>query len=634
MSPQRSPQRPPNYRGAPPPRRKKKQGFDVRFLALVASLLAVSVGLVLLVVFLLSGPNGPKPDDGFLGIGSDTHQVGTPNPGQPDEPTPIPTLEPTPTPAIPNPYAVDGTRPSDFGLQTAMQLNGQSISSYQRTNPIDFGETNHYTDVDGIVTFRGNNFRDTAAYGTVGQSIEGKLNIVWKTDMPERIARVNSDRSWFGIGWTGQPLFIRWDKDVRAKMNMHESKRNEDDLVEVIFGTEGAAIYFLDLKDGKPTRDKIIERWTFKGAGAIDPRGYPLFYLGAGDQSKAGRGQNLIYSLTDTKLLYEYGQDDPFRDRSWVAYDPSTIVHAGTDSVTYASETNIIYQFTLNTRYDREAGTVSIAPSDIFKWKYTTDRSRAAYKDDKDPDNTKPYLGFESSPVFWREYMYVADNCGNLFCININTFETIWMSDVLDDTNCSPVFELDPANGRAYIYIGTSARFTRNPSTNVAQVPFWKIDAITGEKIWTAGPIPCSRPADSGGIQDTAALGKHQLSDLVFVTFANVIGDRGSSEGSWLIAYDKATGHEAWRQNFGGQCWSSPVDVYDDAGRGYIVYASASYTKDGEPVGGFVTLLDGRTGAKLDVVEIKGHVEASPAVYGNMIVVGTRGQVMYGISIS
>jgi len=110
--------------------------------------------------------------------------------------------------------------------------------------------------------------------------------------------------------------------------------------------------------------------------------------------------------------------------------------------------------------------------------------------------------------------MYVADNCGNLFCINVNTFEVVWMCDTLDDTNCSPVFELDKENGRAYIYIGTSSRFTRN-SNDIAHTPFWKIDAITGEKVWTADGYDCRHGGDSGGIQDTATLGKNQLKDLV-----------------------------------------------------------------------------------------------------------------------
>ncbi len=596
---------------------------------LIAAVLIAVLALIIASYFIFF--NQPAPGPGV----TQTPPVSS-TPGETLIPTPTP--EPTPTP-IPDPYAVDGTRPSDFGLQTEMELNGATIDSYSRAVPIYFGEGSDYTDAEGIITFRGNNFRDSASYGTVGPNINGKLQIEWEIPLTGSIKRVGSDRTWSGSGWTGQPLIVKWSKAALANMNILDSKKDEEGLTEVILGTEGAEVYFLDLKDGKPTRNKISTPWCLKGAGALDPREYPLYFVGAGDESAAGHGQNMIFSLTDTEKLYEYGADDPFTNRNWYAYDASTIVNAATDTVTYASETGIIYQFTLNTKYDEAAGTISIAPSDIFKWKYTTDRSRAAYTSKSDPDYTKPFLGIETSPVFWRQYMYVADNGGNLFCINVNTFEVVWMCDTQDDTNCTPVFELDKENGRAYIYIGTSSRFTRN-SKNIAHIPFWKIDAITGEKIWTGTDrngtegYYCKRPNDSGGIQDTAALGKNGLKDLVYVTYANVVDENNNDTGSWLVAYDKSTGTEVWKQNFGGQCWSSPVDVYDDSGKGYIVYCSAYYTKDKESLGGFVTLLDGLTGEKLDTVEVKNHVEASPAVYGNMIVIGTRGQVLYGIKIS
>lgn len=609
-------------------RRRVNKGRLAILIALMLLIVALIVGLVYLLGTLISGEKAPVK----LNPQNTAGITQAPGAQPPDEVLEVP--EPTPTlPLVPNPHAVEGTRPvEDYGLKTAMMLDGKRIDSYQRSNPIDFGETNEYTDVDGVVTFRGNNFRDSAAYGTVGKSISGKLEIVWQTPLPESIKRVSSNRSWFGSGWTGQPLVRRWTKEQLSQMNILDSKKDADNLVEVILGTEGAMVYFLDLKDGKPTRNKIKTPWCLKGAGALDPRGYPLFFVGSGDVSAAGPGENMIYSLKDASLLYQYGGDDDFRDRTWQAFDPSTIVHAPTDSVTYASEAGIIYQFTLNTKYDENNGDISVKPSDILKWKYTTERSRAAYTSQSDPANTEVYLGIESSPVFWREYMYVADNGGNLFCINVNTFEVVWMSDTLDDTNCSPVFEMDQENGRAYLYLGTSARATRNKQ-NIAHIPFWKIDAITGEKVWTADGYDCMRGSDSGGIQDTAALGKNELSDLVYVTYANALNSSGRNGGSLLVAYDKATGEELWKENFGGQCWSSPVDVYDESGKGYIVYGSAAYTSGEETVGGFVTLLDGRTGKRLSTVEVKGHVEASPVVYKDMIVVGTRGQELYGIKI-
>jgi len=629
-------------------RQRRRKRLRKQFIIFCSIVTVLVIGIVVLMISIFGNSNSNDPDSNGSGISRPGGSTEDPSSGDPSSEDPAEAHAEDPpdntapaTPEvwlpIPDPYAVEGTRPvEDFGLQTSMQLNGSAIESYSRSNPINFGDTNNYTDVEGIVTFRGNNFRDTAAYGSLGASINGDLEVVWRASIPEVFNQINADGQWFGLGWTGQPLIAKWSPEDRANMNIVDSKKDKDDLKEVIFGTLGAAIYFLDLDDGRPTRTKVQERWILKGSGALDPRGYPLFYVGAGDISAAGPGQNLIYSLIDTKELFNYGENDPFRNRGWQAFDGSTIVHAPTDSITYPSETNIIYQFTLNSQYDRQAGTISIAPSDMLKWRYSTTSLRESYGGSMGvPNNFHQQYGFESSAAFWREYMYIASNSGHVFCINVNTFEVVWMCDTYDDTDASPVFELDHTTGRAYIYIGNSAYFSRNRETDIAHVSFFKINALTGEKIWTSEGRDCLLVGTSGGIKATAALGKNDLSDLVFVPYANVVNSRGRSGGTFLVAYDKVTGKEIWSENFGGQCWSSPVDVYDDNGKGYIVFASASFTNsEGQRVGGYVHLLDGRTGERLASIDVKGHIEASPVVYDDMIVIGTRSQEVYGIRIS
>ena len=49
---------------------------------------------------------------------------------------------------------------------------------------------------------------------------------------------------------------------------------------------------------------------------------------------------------------------------------------------------------------------------------------------------------------------------------------------------------------------------------------------------------------------------------------------------------------------------------------------------------GNLFLIDGATGALLDRVNLGSNVEASPAVFENTIVVGTRGQKIFGIEIT
>ena len=71
--------------------------------------------------------------------------------------------------------------------------------------------------------------------------------------------------------------------------------------------------------------------------------------------------------------------------------------------------------------------------------------------------------------------------------------------------------------------------------------------------------------------------------------------------------------------------WSSPVCVYNEDGSGKVLYCNSS---------GDVRLLDGKTGKLEDTVSISdGVIEASPAVYDNYMVVGTRDCKIWGIQL-
>ena len=65
--------------------------------------------------------------------------------------------------------------------------------------------------------------------------------------------------------------------------------------------------------------------------------------------------------------------------------------------------------------------------------------------------------------------------------------------------------------------------------------------------------------------------------------------------------------------------------VYDRDDKGYIIYCTA---------GGYMYLLDGLSGELLDSVPLGGTIEASPVVYENTIVIGTRGMKFWGIELT
>ena len=74
-------------------------------------------------------------------------------------------------------------------------------------------------------------------------------------------------------------------------------------------------------------------------------------------------------------------------------------------------------------------------------------------------------------------------------------------------------------------------------------------------------------------------------------------------------------------------CYSSPVAVYNENGKGWIIQATSD---------GVLMLLDGLTGETINTLQLNGTIEASPAVYQNMLVIGTTGKgtsFLYGVKI-
>ena len=506
-----------------------------------------------------------------------------------------------------SPRCVESTKPSLYIESTAIEADGQtlaSISDYTPKENHSFDAGISYTDVDGIVTFRGNNFRDTAAYGNT-QIKDGKIKDLWTAKTG---SLTYGDATWSGSGWTGQPLMEKWPKEVKQSMNMYDWAKEKDDLVEVIYACMDGYVYFLDLETGEATRDPLYLGFTFKGAGALDPRGYPILYVGAGYDSNEGTARVFVVNLLDCSVMYTFGNNDPFSLRGNLSYfDSSALVDAKTDTLIYPGENGILYLIKLNTSYDPEAGTLSIAPDNIVKWHYYGTRTSVA----------SYWLGMEDSAAIYDGYIFMSDNGGNLMCLDLNTLQMVWAQDILDDSNSSPVLSVE--DGHLYLYISTSFRLGWR-SNSIAEVPIWKIDAETGEIIWKTSYDCASDDGVSGGVQSTIAVGKEQLSDSIYVTVART---DGQAQGV-LACIDKSTGEVRWEHE-SAYAWSSPVCVYNPDGSGKVLYCNST---------GHIYLLDGKTGEVLDTHQISdGVIEASPAVYKSYMVVGTRDCKIWGMEL-
>lgn len=507
------------------------------------------------------------------------------------------------------PQKLNSTDPKNWGIQWEIFDNGTKVADYNREAPISFGDPQDYFALPGISAFRGNNYRNSATYGTA-QVTEETLTLDWSIK-----TGTLAGGHWSGSGWTGQPLIVQWDDATKAIMNLYPEKKNKAELVEVIYATLDGHIYFLDIDDGSYTRDPIEVGMCFKGAGSLDPRGYPLMYVGSGDVTTNGkRPRMFIISLIDGKILFEHGYEESLSMRkdnnNWCAFDSSPLVHAATDTLIWPGESGILYTMDLNTSYDKSAGKISINPGNMVLTRYTTSRSNAS----------NYWYGYEASANIVENYLYISENGGMFYCIDLNTMELVWAQDTKDDSNSSPVFEYINEE-EAYVYTAPSLHWTKD-ANNQGSISIYKLDALTGQIIWEKPYDVHTVSGVSGGIQSSPLMGKPgtSLEGLIIYTISRT----PEPYTGVLVALDMETGSEVWTMDMNNYAWSSPVAVYEEDGTGYIVVCDSM---------GYCFLIDS-AGNQKNILNLGGLVEASPAVYEDRIIVGTRKEKICGIKIN
>ena len=553
---------------------------------------------------------------------NDFSQSATPGPAEetPAPATPWPTPEPMPEESTDpkvlkvsweDPAVFTGEYAFDELKKTFRKKDGTTVDYwvFEQGKPVDyipkdeiiFGDSSEYSDLKGVTTFRGNNYRDSASYGS-RTITEKKLEIVWSYDIG---AISTSEGYWPGTGWTGQPLLVNWPEDIRKMMNIKPEMKGKD-LVEVIYPTLDGNIYFLDLMTGKPTRDKITVGFPIKGTGMVDPRGYPILYTGMGINENSGKLTEYkykIFNLIDQTPLYDIFGRDPVAFRKWGAFDSSGIVDKKTDTLIEAAENGLIYRVKLNTKFDREAGTISISPQ-LTKYRYK--------------DSTNIELGIENSPAYYKNYMYFCDNGGIFQCLDLNTLKPVWVYDVGDDTDSSPVIE-ETSEG-VFVYTANQVDKRSQLSKSRENCNIRKFNALTGELIWQKDYSCVYNYYINGGALGTPLLGKDDISDIIIFNICFT----GSNQDGLLVALNKKTGEEVWKRQLNAYSWCSPVAVRSSEGKTYGLFTDFN---------GILHLFDPKTGKDLHTVSLGANVESSPAVYDDMIVVGSYAKKIFGIKI-
>lgn len=516
------------------------------------------------------------------------------------------------------PKASAETEPERYLNSVKVIVNGKAVTEYERSKTIEItsGLIGTETANRGILTFRGNYLRSMSSYGTFTGKGES-LSKDWQV-RTGRFLKDDGVNYWSGNGWTGQPLIVEWTREQRSIMNLYPEAKAKDDLLEVIYPGMDGTIRFLDLDSGEATRDPIHVGMTFKGTCSLHPD-MPLLICGSGDSATGPFGEQVsarifLYSLIDGKKLYEFAANDPFAPRRWHGFDSSPVFAAEADTVICPGENGVLYTVRLNAKYDAEAGTLSIDPDETVRYIYDSKAANDRYEASESDIGS----GSESSAVVWGHYLFFGDNGGIFQCLDLNTMEPVWVQDLKEDINASPVLEIGE-DGSAALYVGTTLKY-HTSGHHTGEACIYKINATDGSIIWKKPYEVHTVSGLAGGILSSGASGSGAAAPYIY--FA--ISKTPSVNTGYLVALRKDTGEEAWRKELPCDVWSSGCLTYGADGSARLVQCCGN---------GDICLIDALTGKTLGKINYGANIESTPAVFGNRIVVGLRSEYIIGARI-
>ena len=534
----------------------------------------------------------------------------TPLPTPTPSPTPVPTPAPVPTPS-PMPLldvqALVETEPQLMDVADKVFEGGKRIADYLRESSIIMPEPGRYAQIDGVLAFRNDAFRGNASFGKADIRLN-EMALVWEAPLGS-IKTVNSG-TLYGAGWTGQPAIVRWPGDIRNIMNLNDEAKRDEDLVEVILAAQDGKIHFLSLEDGVPTRDVIDIGFPLKGSVSVCPDGVPMLGVGQAISNLPGSQGNIgfhLLSLLDGSTLHFINGRRSVYDTQYStngAFDGSALFEPDSDNLVIAGENGLLYTVKLNTEFYSAASKLSVDPQTI------TLKSKAAREN-------ASLVSVEGSVAMYGKYAYLADTYGFLRCVDTDTMRTLWSVDASDNTDATPALGFDQ-NGSLGLYTGTT-RFTRLVEDKYTIIR--RLDALTGGEIWIHKVAVQYNSRQQAGVVASPVVGQHAISDRVIFT-VNYAG-----AGSLVLALDKLSGELLWSTQLEAKAGSSPVAVYNEEGDAWLIQADMA---------GSLHMLDPLSGETLSSLALGGEIQASPAIFDDMLVIGTGGQSgakIYGIRL-
>ena len=531
------------------------------------------------------------------------------------------TPEPTQTPA---PLLTAQADPSaDPSLiQTTIVYDGsKKVKQYTRAakSMIHMPAGDDYTPQKiGVLTFRGNAFRQNASVGIVGKAAE--LQEVWHV---EAGSAKGAGQVYYGYEWTGQPAIMKWSTQVREASNIDEEKRSKTALREVIIAGVDGVIRFLDIDDGVVTRSAINLGYPMKGTPSLHPAGFPYMNVGQytrkmkSKTGKIGIRQYNLYNQKELKLIdgldgklhrgiYKFG-----------SFETSSLIDRTSDTAISIGTSGLLYLTSLNTEFDYKAATLKITPGSIVM----SARAKGEKKDER--------VAVESSHAMYDKYVFYADMGGILRCVDTNYLAPVWAVETGDSVMAAIALD-QPDMDTLDLYTANMLSLRKSGPAQIR-----KYNALSGKELWTVeiGVAKNTKTKEDVGVKASPVIGQKGLKDLVYFTVTGLSKDGCATldvpedTKAALVALEKETGKVRWASPLGDRSESSPVAVYDAEGNGWIIQCVEN---------GTILLLDGLTGRTLNTLSVDGKIKASPAVYNDIMVVGTTGkgtEFVYGIRI-
>ena len=497
--------------------------------------------------------------------------------------------------------------PANLLKESFVAQESTVIDAFSRGEEVSMGDPAKYSAQAGVLTFRGGPLRQNAASGTI-EIEHAQLSVLRAI----RTGALTEKYAGFGVG--SQPLIVKWYKNIREMMNIKEDMRNTTAMKEVIFASTDGNIYFFDLDKQIYSREPIEIGFPMTMTPSLNPYGYPLLYVGQTADSVNGYTGNLglrVFNLIDQKLLaFRSGYDQAANTKKIGTIASSPIVETGSDTILYGAGNGMLYAMSMNTQFDLENAEISVSPT-TAAYGYTTNIRNASQ-------------GIPGSIAAYGDYVYFGDLAGTIQCVDMNTMQPVWAVNMDDSVIASVSLEVEEDN--VYLYAGNVI----NRRAKSGPIRLVKIDAMTGEIVWQyAGELSgkfASAPAKNGlyaGLMASPLIGQGDINDLVIFNVNRVRLD-SKTNSAVVYALDKKTGEEVWSQTLDVDSVSSPVAVYQPDGKSYIVLGDDN---------GTLRLMDGYTGSTISTVNLGSAIQASPAAYGNTIVVGTTGGVVYFVEI-